>query len=87
MYKRQHIVCGRSDFHGCLRRQPHGNPHDSGKADPSEGGDPDCLKALSGKDRPVFLSEKMPKAAERSAEAIKEAVDVYKRQCLHSSIS
>ena len=56
------------------RRQPHGNPHDSGKADPSEGGDPDCLKALSGKDRPVFLSEKMPKAAERSAEAIKEAV-------------
>ena len=51
-----------------------GDPHDSGKADPSEGGDPDCLKALSGKDRPVFLSEKMPKAAERSAEAIKEAV-------------
>ena len=37
-------------------------------------GDQDCLKALSGKDRPVFLSEKMPKAAERSAEAIKEAV-------------
>ena len=33
-----------------------------------------ALKALSGKDRPVFLSEKMPKAAERSAEAIKEAV-------------
>ena len=50
------------------------NPIDHGKKDSLERGDPDCLKALSGKDRPVFLSEKMPKAAERSAEAIKEAV-------------
>ncbi len=32
------------------------------------------LKRYLEKDRPVFLSEKMPKAAERSAEAIKEAV-------------
>ena len=49
-----------------------GNPHDSGKADPSGRRRSRLLKALSGKRSSCFSIGENAKAAERSAEAIKK---------------
>ena len=47
----------RSDFYGCLRSQSCRNQNHSGETDPSERGDPDRIKTVSGKNRFIFLCQ------------------------------
>ena len=47
----------RSDFYGCLRCQSCRDKNHSGETDPSERGDPDRIKTVSGKNRFIFLCQ------------------------------
>mgnify|MGYP000407586278 CR=1 FL=1 len=53
----KHSVCRRSDIYGCLRCQSCRDQNYSGETDPSERGDPDRIKTVSGKNCFIFLCQ------------------------------
>lgn len=52
----KYYFCGRSDFYGCVWGKSGRNPDNSCKADPSQRGDSDCVKASVRSDCTAFLS-------------------------------